>query len=106
MATNKNKQSKLEDVLKFENKTDDFVYCDKSLKRIVDLKSNCVEKSKKNEFKYREFDRDQAKNDIFEVLILAKNKHTVYGFGYECKISIQKTILKSSFYQQLKLKNL
>ena len=101
MATNKNKQSELEDVLKFENKTlitDDFVYCDKSLKRIVDLKSNCVEKSKKNEFKYREFDRDQAENDTFEVLILAKNKHTVYGFGYECKILVQKTILKSSFW--------
>lgn len=100
MGTNKIKQSPIENVLKIENKTiitDDFVYCDKSLKRIVDLKSNSVEKSKKNEFKYKEFDREQAFNDTWHVTVLAKNKHTVYGFGYECKISIQKTILKSSF---------
>jgi hypothetical protein len=77
-----------------------FNYCDKSKTSMIKLDSNCltykqtiVKRPKFPEFTF-------TKNSNTFVSIISKRRNTVFGKAFECKISEQKTILKSDFWSR------
>jgi hypothetical protein len=78
-----------------------FNYCDKSRTSMIKLDTNCLtyKQTITNRPKFPEFTFSRNNNTF--VSIISKRKNTVFGEAFECKISEQKTILKSDFWSRI-----
>ncbi|MFO0005469.1 MAG: hypothetical protein ACK559_30505, partial [bacterium] len=86
---------------------DTFLQCDKSTSSMVDLTKNCVlkkEASKKKFIDYAFTDNTNILGKIYQThnfKLLSKRNDTVFGSGYECRVSELKTILKIDFWNTI-----
>ena len=76
-----------------------FSYCDKSTANMIDFDTNCQSRPQTATKKFPEL--TQKSERYMKLSVLFKRKSSVFGSGFECKVSELQTILKSDFLSRI-----